>query len=72
MGIEPTALPWEGRVLPLYDARIEVFLLPVLARNRYVPQIQPTGSFQGTFYQGQAVIRGIHRLVLTYAHFLGS
>ena len=22
MGIEPTALAWEARVLPLYDARI--------------------------------------------------
>ena len=22
MGIEPTSQPWQGRVLPLYDARI--------------------------------------------------
>ena len=25
MGIEPTALAWEARVLPLYDARSEPF-----------------------------------------------
>ena len=28
MGIEPTALAWEARVLPLYDARIRVQLYP--------------------------------------------
>ena len=26
MGIEPTALAWEARVLPLYDARIAEIL----------------------------------------------
>jgi hypothetical protein len=30
MGIEPTALAWEARVLPLYDARAEVLgMLPL-------------------------------------------
>ena len=28
MGIEPTALAWEARVLPLYDARVRVQLYP--------------------------------------------
>jgi hypothetical protein len=35
MGIEPTALAWEARVLPLYDARAIAILrgLPTLLNN---------------------------------------
>ena len=42
MGIEPTALAWEARVLPLYDARAGrysttlVLLLTTAARSAYV------------------------------------
>ena len=52
MGIEPTALAWEARVLPLYDARFGVSarilayteplstIKPVLLCARYAPQIR--------------------------------
>ena len=32
MGIEPTALAWEARVLPLYDARLSDFEVTTLCR----------------------------------------
>ena len=35
MGIEPTALAWEARVLPLYDARMFV-ILTSFNRSKYV------------------------------------
>ena len=33
MGIEPTSLAWEARVIPLYDARV-VYLPPCVAEGR--------------------------------------
>ena len=34
MGIEPTALAWEARVLPLYDARLEALTKDTMVSGR--------------------------------------
>ena len=33
MGIEPTALAWEARVLPLYDARLLQYFTVLIVPN---------------------------------------
>jgi sulfur carrier protein len=72
MGIEPTALPWEGRVLPLYDARVEGISL---ARPTSLPVWAPNSTHRQpatAILSINHVISGYPGKILTYTHFLGS
>jgi hypothetical protein len=50
--------------MPLYDTRVGVNHLPVHQRYSRGPKIQPTGGFQGPFYQRFGEIRGASALGL--------
>jgi hypothetical protein len=49
MGIEPTSLAWEARVIPLYDARVACLLYgPGLPRaGEYMVRETPAAVFYG-------------------------
>ena len=47
MGIEPTSRAWEAHVLPLYDTRWSVYILPNASFRGNSFTTQPSGPIHG-------------------------
>lgn len=71
-GIEPSALAWEARVLPLYDARSGRFGTATRPCSVTVdPHNRPSGCTRYSYNSLQAGVSGYCQLAQTYIKFLG-